>query len=306
MKLFVFGLGYSALNSVNSLAPVCIEAGGWVAATTRSSQKLTEIRDAGVRGHIFDGDNPGDEALIKDLQSATHILVSIAPQTDPLGRDLVLAHHGDDIIKSEALRWIGYYSTVGVYGDHDGAWVDEETDLKPVSVRSRARVKAEADWTAFANKINVPLAIMRLAGIYGPGRNTFVNFREGRARRIIKPGQVFNRIHVDDIAQITLATAQLQKGGLFNGSDNEPAPPQDVVEFAANLMNVPVPPDIPFDEANLSPMGRSFYGETKRVSNEKLRRDLEIILKYPTYREALIKLWQDELWDKRPALKVIS
>lgn len=301
MKLFVFGLGFSATAAVNRLGPSCFESGGWVAATCRSEEKAETIRAAGLRAHIFSGEEAGNEQMRADLQEATHILMSISPGDD----DPVLAHHQNDIAASKALQWIGYYSTVGVYGDHQGAWVDEAGELRPVSKRSKERVKAEGQWAALGEQLDVPVALLRLAGIYGPGRNTFMNFKKGIARRIIKPGQVFNRIHVSDIGAMTEAMAHQKAGGIFNGADNEPAPPQDVVEFAANMMGVDVPPDIPFDDADLSPMGRSFYGETKRVSNERLAQDLGIELEFPNYRKALTALWDDKTWDKQTPLKAM-
>ena len=302
MKLFVFGLGFSATAAVNRLGPSCFENGGWVAATCRSEEKAETIRAAGIRAHIFSGEEAGNEQMRADLQEATHILMSISPGAD----DPVLAHHQDDIAASKALQWIGYYSTVGVYGDHQGAWVDEAGELRPVSKRSKERVKAEGQWVALGKQLGVPVALVRLAGIYGPGRNTFMNFKKGIARRIIKPGQVFNRIHVSDIGAMTEAMAHQKAGGVFNGADNEPAPPQDVVEFAANMMGVDVPPDIPFDDAELSPMGRSFYGETKRVSNGRLAKDLGIELEFPNYRKALTALWDEKTWDKQTPLKAMG
>jgi len=190
------------------------------------------------------------------------------------------------------LAWIGYLSTVGVYGDHGGGWVDETTPLKPVSQRSVERVAAEGAWEAIAASRGVPLAILRLSGIYGPGRNAFVNLAEGKARRLVKPGQVFNRIHVEDIAGSLQLLADDAIGGIFNVTDDEPAPPQDVVEFAAKLAAVPVPPEIDFDTATLSPMARSFYGENKRVSNARMKRT-GYTFSYPTYREALAALIGD-------------
>lgn len=302
MKLFVFGLGFSATAAVNRLGPSCFKQGGWVAATCRSDEKAETLRAAGLRAHVFKGEEAGNAQLRADLQEATHILMSISPGED----DPVLAHHRDDIAASKVLEWIGYYSTVGVYGDHQGAWVDEAAELRPVSKRSNERVKAEGQWTALGEQLDVPVALVRLAGIYGPGRNTFMNFKQGIARRIIKPGQVFNRIHVSDIGAMTEAMAHQKAGGVFNGADNEPAPPQDVVEFAANMMGVDVPPDVPFDEADLSPMGRSFYGETKRVSNGRLKQDLGIELEFPDYRKALTVLWDDKTWDQKTPLKVMS
>ncbi|MEM8795496.1 MAG: SDR family oxidoreductase [Pseudomonadota bacterium] len=301
--LLIFGLGYSAVSAVNAMGHAGLLHAGSVHATTRSRDKASRLTEAGLHAHLFPNDDPGDQALKDALVTASHILVSIAPDTDPLGRDPVLNRFADVLRESAALKWVGYYSTVGVYGDHDGAWVDETSECRPVSTRSKARVMAEKQWLDFGQQTGVPVAVLRLAGIYGPGRNAFVNFQSGRARRIIKPGQVFNRVHVADIAAITLAAANKRAGGLFNGSDDEPAPPQDVVEYAAKLMGEPVPPGIPFDEADLSPMGRSFYGETKRVSNDKIKTELGVSLSFPTYRDALNRLWEDGTWAKPETLR---
>lgn len=302
MKLFIFGLGYSATNAANKLGKTCFDKGGWVAATARSVDKVAAIKKMGLKAHLFDG--AGDKGVdhMSDLTEATHLLVSISPgENDP-----VLRHFGDAILASPNLQWIGYYSTVGVYGDHKGAFVGEDGICYPVSVRSRQRVVAEKAWRDLADKKQIPLATLRLAGIYGPGRNALVNLSKGTARRIIKPDQVFNRIHVDDIGNITKEIATLKADGIFNGADDEPAPPQDVVEYAANLMNLPVPPDIPFEEANLSPMGLSFYGETKRVTNGRLKKDLNYELVYPTYRKAFDAMWANLCWENLPVLKDIN
>lgn len=302
MKLFIFGLGYSATSAVNQLSLHCIAQGGWIAATTRSAQKAEKLSASGLRAHVFDGTVPGDARMSQDITEATHIIMSISPgENDP-----VLAHHTQDLKASQALQWICYYSTVGVYGDHQGAWVDEAGELRPVSGRSKERVAAENAWCALADERSIPIALLRLAGIYGPGRNGLVNLEAGKARRIVKPGQVFNRIHVVDIGLITEAMALRKSSGVFNGADNEPAPPQDVVEYAAKLMGVPVPPDIDYDTADMSPMGRSFYGETKRVSNNRLHTDLGIKLQYPDYRSAFDALWSDGNWRDIPVLRKIT
>lgn len=303
MKLFVFGLGYAATSAVNQCAPHCrAEDDGWIAATTRNAEKADRLAACGLRAHVFDGQTAGNAQMRQDMREATHVLISISPgEQDP-----VLAQHAEDLKASKALEWIGYYSTVGVYGDHQGAWVDEAGELRPVSRRSKERVTAEDAWCALANECNVPIALLRLAGIYGPGRNGFVNLEAGKARRIVKPGQVFNRIHVADIAAITEAMVLRKAQGVFNGADDEPAPPQDVVEYAANLMGVPVPPDIDYDTANMSPMGRSFYGETKRVSNKRLFSELNLQLQYPTYRHAFDALWQNGDWRDVPLLKKLN
>lgn len=285
MRLFVFGCGYSAARFLEEAAFEAEIAG----VTTRSPAKAADFRRAGWKPLLFDGASK-PEGIDPALAETTHLLVSIAP--GPAG-DPVLAHFRETILsRMPALRWIGYLSTVGVYGDHGGAWVDETTPPRPVSRRSVERVAAEAGWTALAEARGVPLAILRLSGIYGPGRNAFVNLREGTARRLVKDGQVFNRIHVADIAGALGLMGRGCTGGVFNVTDDEPAPPQDVVEHAARLVGAPVPPAVDFAAADLSPMARSFYGENKRVSNARLKQ-AGYTFSYPTYREALADLRGD-------------
>jgi nucleoside-diphosphate-sugar epimerase len=213
------------------------------------------------------------------------VLVSVPP--DATG-DPVLQHHASDIAAAPALCWIGYLSTVGVYGDRDGAWVDENSPTNPISERSRRRVDAEEAWRAFGEREQKRVQIFRLAGIYGPGRSAIDRIRAGNAQRIIKPGQVFNRIHVDDIARVLHAAMTRNVGfDVLNLADDEPAPPQDVIAYAAHLLQVPPPPEIPFKDAKLSLMAKSFYVENKRISNARLRADLAVTLEFPSYREGL-------------------
>jgi nucleoside-diphosphate-sugar epimerase len=193
------------------------------------------------------------------------------------------------------LEWIGYLSTVGVYGDHDGEWVDEQTPCKPVSRRSVARLAAEDGWTRLADEAGVPLAIIRLSGIYGPGRNALKTLSEGKARRLIKPGQVFNRIHVADIGGATALLARQRLGGIYNVTDDMPAPPQDVVSEAARIMGVEPPAEMDFETAELSPMARSFYGENKRVSNARIKASGYSFM-YPDYFTGLAALFDHENW----------
>jgi nucleoside-diphosphate-sugar epimerase len=194
------------------------------------------------------------------------------------------------------LRWIGYLSTVGVYGDHGGAWVDETSDCRPVSRRSVQRVAAEREWLTLGRQTGLPVALLRLSGIYGPGRNALVNLKNGTAKRLVKPGQVFNRIHVADIAGALWHLGSREQGGVFNVTDDLPAPPQDVVTYAAGLMNVEPSPEIPFASAQLSPMARSFYGENKRVSNAALKA-AGYVFRYPDYRSAFEIMWADGSWE---------
>ena len=285
MRLFVFGLGYSADAFVRRVSSRCET----ITATTRSAEKAARLAERGIAPVLFDGTAPGNEVRAA-LADATHVLVSIAPGE---AGDPVLAHHADDLAAARP-EWIGYLSTVGVYGNHDGGWVDEETPCRPVSRRSRQRVEAEEAWLAFAAKHGISVQIFRLSGIYGPGRNAFVNFEKGTARRLIKPGQVFNRIHVEDIAgalEAAIDTAPATR--IFNVTDDEPAPPQDVIAHAAERLGVAPPPEQDFETAELSPMARSFYGENKRVSNDRVKRELGYTFRYPDYRTALAALHRD-------------
>ncbi|MBC2857882.1 SDR family oxidoreductase [Stappia sp. 28M-7] len=285
MRLFVFGLGYSADAFVRRVSSRCET----ITATTRSEEKAARLAERGIVPVLFDGTAPS-EAVREALADATHVLVSIAPGE---AGDPVLAHHAADLAAARP-NWVGYLSTVGVYGNHDGGWVDEETPCRPVSRRSRQRVEAEEAWLAFAAEHDVPVQIFRLSGIYGPGRNAFMNFEKGTARRLIKPGQVFNRIHVEDIAgALEAAVHATPATRIFNVTDDEPAPPQDVITYAAKLLGVAPPPEQDFETADLSPMARSFYGENKRVSNERVKRELGYTFRYPDYRTALDALHRD-------------
>lgn len=278
--LLSFGHGYSA----RALARILLPRGWRVIGTTRSPQRAAGLRASGVEPLVWPGDGP------VSLAGVTHLLVSAGP--DERG-DPVLNALGDAIAAAApGLAWAGYLSTTAVYGDHRGGWVDENTALTPASRRGRWRVAAEAQWRAVPG---LPLHIFRLAGIYGPGRGPLAKLREGTARRIVKPGQVFSRIHVEDIAQVLAASmARPDPGAVYNLCDDDPAPPEDVIEHGANLLGLPVPPAIPFDRADLTPMARSFYGESKRVRNDRIKTELGVILKYPSYRDGLAALVRDE------------
>lgn len=287
-RFLLIGAGYSA----RAFAALAREHGDGVAGTTRSPDKFGQLRAQGIEPLLFDGGEMSPD-LRDALAGATHLIVSAGPSDagDPF---LAVAK---DLGRADlpALRWIGYLSTVGVYGNHDGAWVTEESECRPRPGRSDFRLEAEGEWRAFAAKLGVPLAILRLSGIYGPGRNAFVNLANGTARRIIKPGQIFNRIHVDDIAGALQHLAADATPGVFNVTDDEPAPPQDVIEFAAGLMGVEPPPELDFFTADLSPMARSFYGETKRVSNAKLKAT-SYVFRHPDYRTAFRNMWVRQNW----------
>lgn len=280
MRLICLGLGYTARAFVRHhrarfeavSATYRDENGLWAARALRCTpvpltQDRTDLREA--------------------LPASDVILLSAAPDEagDPFLPDLRA------LGPALAGRHVLYLSTVGVYGDHGGDWVDETSPLRPTSRRSIWRAAAEAAWLDFGRESGAQVQIFRLAGIYGPGQNAFENLKAGTAKRLIKPGQVFNRIHVTDIAAaLDAALDRGHAGAIWNVTDNEPAPPQDVVTHAAGLLGVPPPPETPFDPAKLSPMAASFYGENKRVSNRRLREELGVTLAYPTYREGLAAL----------------
>ncbi len=289
MKLMAFGLGYSAKTALRRLAPEM------AVGTTRSSAKASALASL-AEMHLFDGSQQSAEALRPALSGVTHVLVSIAPSEAADGGDRVLPVLAEALAGEKSLTAIVYLSTVGVYGDHNGAWVDETSECRPKSARSVARVKAENEWHAFGARIGVPVAVLRLSGIYGPGRNAFVNLADGSARRLIKPGQVFNRIHVEDIAAAIDGAFARKANGVFNITDDEPAPPQDFVAYAAGLMGVSPPPEQDFETAELSPMARSFYGENKRVANGLSKTALGLDYAYPNYRSAFARMWAEDSW----------
>ena len=277
-QLFCFGLGYTA----QALAARLVADGWTIAGTGRSGEPAAALAARGYAAHRFDRDHPLPPEVLAD---ATHILVSIPP--DEAG-DPALDRHGDDIPAMPSLAWLGYLSTTGVYGDRDGGWVDETSELRPTGSRGRRRVAAEAAWLDLGRDRGVPVHIFRLAGIYGPGRSPFDALRAGTAKRIAKPGQVFSRIHVDDLASVLVASiTRPRPGAVYNVCDDAPASPADVVAHAAQLLGLPPPPLVAFDEAALSPMARSFYADNKRVSNALIKSELGIRLRYPDYRAGL-------------------
>jgi nucleoside-diphosphate-sugar epimerase len=276
-RLFIFGLGYSGLE-IARLA----KAAGWsVAGTCTGDQKAGELRAGGIEAHVFDG----MAALpAKAMDGASHVLCTIAPGTtgDPALRT------GANLLKRA--RWVGYLSTTGVYGDHGGRWVDEDTPTRPGQPRSIERLAAERAWQALGLEAGAAVDIFRLPGIYGPGRSAIDQVRAGTARRIDKPGQVFSRIHVEDIAgTVLMAISGAHAGAIYNVADDLPASTRDVVAFACELLGKPAPPVIPWEQAEptMSAMARSFYAETRRVRNDRIKNELGVVLRYPTYREGL-------------------
>lgn len=276
--LFCFGLGYSALVLARRLL-----AQGWrVSGTVRDDAQLAFLAREGIAAHVFPLVDPHAA-----LEGTSHLLSSVPP--DATGDPVLIAHSGDLAARAGQWCWAGYLSTTGVYGNRDGGWVDETSALEPTGERGARRVMAEAAWLG----LPLPVHVFRLAGIYGPGRNAFVNLAAGTARRIAKPGQVFSRIHVDDIARVIEASmARPHPGRVYNVCDDDPAPPETVVAFAAELRGEAPPPVVPFDAAALSEMARSFYADNKRVSNRRIKDELGVMLEFPSYREGLQALLQ--------------
>ena len=275
-KLLCIGYGFSA----RALAPLLMQQGWAVTGTTRSAMRTEQMQADGVAALHW----PGDD-LHRALSKATHLLISAAPAAngDPLLNAIP--------IKQYEFDWVGYLSTTGVYGNHNGDWVDEATVLNPTTERGKLRKSAERAW----ENSNLPLHIFRLAGIYGPGRGPFSKVRNGTARRIIKADQMFSRIHVDDIAQILAASIHAPRpGAIYNLCDDDPAPPQDVISHAATLLGLPLPPMVDFEIAEMTPMAKSFYAENKRVSNDLIKSELGIKLLYPTYKSGLQNLLDRE------------
>lgn len=274
-QLFCFGLGYSALHYLRSAG---IED---AAGTVRELGSQTETA---ARKFPF---NPSSLELRSAIADSDRVLVSIPPDDNG---DPVLRHFADALRPGAC---IVYLSSLGVYGDYAGAVVTEASACRPQFPRSRARLNAEQAWTRLAEATRSQLAILRLAGIYGPQRNALAQVKRGEARRIGKPGQIFNRIHVADIALAIGAAFASGSGGIFNVADDEPSPPGDPIVFAAKLLGVPPPPEIPFEQARrtMSPMALSFYEECRRADNTRMKSVLGVRLRYPTYREGLEALF---------------
>ncbi len=283
MNLFVFGLGFTARR----FAERARSRFGVVRGTVTEAEKARTIAaETGFAMRAF-GPDADDPHIAADLADTDALLVSAPPDRDG---DPVLRRYAEAIMKSR-IGWIGYLSTIGVYGDQKGAWIDERTPASPRSGRSRVRQEAEEAWLALGREAGKAVQVFRLSGIYGPGRNPIVKLREGRSQRIVKAGQVFNRIHVDDIATTLCASLDRPRGGaIYNVTDDEPTAPQVVMEQAAALTGLPLPPEVDFETAELSPMARSFYGENKRVRNRLIHEELGVALAYPTYREGLAAL----------------
>lgn len=286
-----FGLLYGApVANTSDTAPSATKSR--ICGTTRTKEKFSSLESANIEPFLFDEPTP---TFFERLETTTHLVISVSP--DDKMSDAVL--NRPDILGSmPELKWIGYLSTIGVYGNHDGRWIDEEASCHPSLKRNISRLEVETKWQAFGNKHNIPVAILRLGGIYGPSRNPFMKLSQGNKTLVIKKGQFFNRIHVDDIAGVIKAFSSAKREGIFNIVDNEPAPPEAVMHYAAKLMGVTDLEEVPFEKADMSPMARSFYGDNKRILNHKLLKT-GYNLKYSVYRTALEAMWKDEKWDKK-------
>lgn len=282
--LLLMGCGYSARRFAERHGTRFAR----ILATARTAEKAAELQALGMDAFIFDGQTVAGD-LAAALGDVSHVLSSIPPgngQGDPALSVLAPS------LSRAPLKVLGYLSTTGVYGDRGGAWVDEATPPRPTGPRGKRRFEAENVWRAFAAERGAHVLLFRLPGIYGPGRNALVQLKAGTARRVVKPGQVFSRIHVDDLADtVAAAFAVPQAGEAWNVADDEPAPPQDVVAFAARLMGTEPPPEIPFEQAAMSPMAQSFWAENKRVANAAIKTRLGVRLSFPTYREGLRALY---------------
>lgn len=282
-RLVIFGLGQSARAFVRRVGSRFSS----IVATVRHPEQAEALNGVEIMGFDSEGFDP---RLTEAVHAADVILVSVPP--DEWG-DPVLEWFGDTIQSARSLSWLGYLSTIGVYGDRQGGWVDETTPVAGTSNRSIRRIMAEQAWQELAREAGLPLHLFRLAGIYGPHQNVLLQLQRGTAKRVIKRGQVFNRIHVEDIAQVLEASLQRPRPlALYNVSDGHPCPPQEVVAFAAELMGIDPPPEVPFEQAQLTEMARSFYSDNKRVSNQLIRDELGVTLAFPTYREGLQALWK--------------
>ncbi|MCB9987897.1 MAG: SDR family oxidoreductase [Rhodospirillales bacterium] len=276
-KLFCFGYGYTS----DYLGFALEHLGNWeVVGTTRDPDKRALLKQQGIKTYLYDYQHPLEDPQYF-LKDTTHVLISTPPGDEG---DPAFLSHAEDILKIPSIRWIGYLSSISVYGDRQGEWVDETSEIRPSSKRGSRRALAERQWLSLFQQEGLPVHIFRLAGIYGPGRSALDTVRAGVARRIDKPGHAFNRIHIEDIVQVLVASmTHPNPGRIYNVCDDYPGPSHEVIAYACNLLGLDVPPLIPFDQADLSPMARSFYADNKRIANARIREELGIELKYPDY-----------------------
>lgn len=289
-KLFCFGYGYVAHALATALKA---KDDSWIiAGTTRDVAKQRVMRAEGVQAWLFDTDHPLDDPL-SAMDGVTHLLLSVPPDDNG---DPAFVFHEEDIALMSGLKWVGLLSTTSVYGDRDGAWVDEDGEIRPTNKRGSRRALAEAQWLTLFETHGIPVHVFRLAGIYGPGRSALDAVKAGNTRRIDKPGHAFNRVHIDDIVQTLMASmAQPNAGRAYNVADDLPAQSHEVIGYAYELMGKEPPPVIPFDMADQAPMARSFYLDNKRVSNKRIKQELGVKLKHPDYKSGLRACREAEL-----------
>lgn len=294
-KLFCFGYGYSCDFLGNDLK----KQGDWqIAGTTRDLDKKALLQQHGVKAYIFDYSKPLSDLKLF-LEGVTHLLISTPPDDEG---DPAFLMHGDDIAAIDSLEWIGYLSTTGVYGNRNGEWVDEYAELRPSNKRGTRRAIAEQQWLSLYRRANLPVHVFRLAGIYGPGRSALDSVRTGLARRIDKPGHVFSRTHVEDIAQVLMASmAKPYPGAIYNVCDDMAAPSHEVIDYACHLLGIESPPLVPFELADMAPIARSFYSDNKRVRNDRIKEELGVTLLYPDYKSGLEACLEDETTDQLTA-----
>jgi nucleoside-diphosphate-sugar epimerase len=280
-SLFCFGYGYSC----DHLATALSQQQEWrIAGTTRDADKKAQMQENGIRAFLFDYRKPLNDPQLF-LKGVTHLLISTPPDDDG---DPTYLMHADDILAIPTLKWIGYLSSTGVYGDRAGGWVDEQSEIRPGTKRGSRRARAEEQWMTLFFKHALPVHIFRLAGIYGPGRSALDSVRAGVARRIEKKGHAFSRIHIDDIVNVLLASiAKPNPGAIYNLADDNAAPSHEVIAYACELLGLKPPPLIAYEDADMVPMARSFYADNKRVRNNRIKDELGVVLKYPDYRAGL-------------------
>lgn len=288
-KLFCFGYGYVAEHLAKALKE---QDPSWqICGTTRDKEKLDGMREQGIKAYLFSDENPFHDPLFI-LRDVTHILISIPPNKQG---DVVFQTHARDILQIESVQWIGLCSSTSVYGNRDGEWVDETSEIRPDSERGTKRARAESAWLKMRRIAGIPINIFRISGIYGVGRSALDSVRAGNSRRIDKPGHVFNRIHVDDIIQAMIASmSQPSPGDIYNLADDDPAPSHELISYACGLLGMEPAPLMPFDSTDMAPMARSFYKDNKRVRNDKIKTKLGIKLKYPNYKAGLDSIFEQE------------
>ncbi len=291
--LFCFGYGYSC----DYLGYELLKLGGWrVSGTTRNRERRAALRARGVNAYLFDNDMPLPDPLYM-LRDVTHIVISTPPAN---AGDPTFNMHAQDLLKLPKLEWVGYLSTTGPYGDRGGAWVDENSEARPTSKRGSRRLNAENSWLSLCKSYDLPVHIFRLAGVYGPGRSALDSLRAGIARRIDKPGHSFSRAHVEDLVQVLIASMlEPKSGNIYNICDDNPSLSHEVIDYACGLLGIASPPLIPFEKVDIAPIHQSFYADNKRVRNNKIKDDLGIKLRYPSYKEGLKACLDAENYNSR-------